>query len=562
MTQPNPSTALARTLADELHRHGVDYAVISPGSRSAALAIAFDEHPAIATRVILDERSASFHALGRARATQAPVVALCTSGTALANYLPAVVEADLALVPLILISADRPPDMLHVGANQTIDQNRIFGERTRWFCNLPPPEPWHDGNAYWRTTVSQAVARALGHGGRPGPVHLNVAFREPTVPVGDDGRSKALPYPHSIEGRPDQARWQDHQRARPGPGRLPDIEDERGLLVVGEGDFDPMELALAAERLGWPVLGTALSGLRGTEVVTTYHHLLVEGVPPALRPSYLVTVGRIGPSDRLAQLSGLPIPHIQIDPWGSWNDPRRDSTLLLEADPATTLDSVGRPLVGRFRETWAEADATMRSALDQRLAEIEAATGPSVARSLGALEFDLLVVASSMPVRDVDAHTIHKAKTIANRGASGIDGFVSTAMGAASSGRRTLALAGDLSLLHDAGGFVTDERGDVVYLVIDNGGGGLFDLLPQAEHAPNFDRLFVTPHGLALARVAEAYGLGVSVVDRLDGLAATVTGRLAEGGPQVVVVPVDRETDLKQRRGLDDVARLVCAGFS
>ncbi len=563
MTQPNSSTAHARVIADELHRHGVDYAVISPGSRSAALAIALDEHPAIETRVILDERSASFHALGRSRASGAPVVALCTSGTALANFMPAVVEADLSLVPVILISADRPPDMLHVGANQTIDQVRIFGDKTRWFCNLPPAEPSRDSNAYWRSSVSQGVARALGHGGRPGPVHLNVAFREPTVPVGDDGRSKAQPYPYPIEGRPGGGLWQDHRRAPAGPGVLPPgIAGERSLLLIGEGDFDRTDLKRAADRLGWPVLGTALSGLRGTDVITTYHHLLVEGVPGLLRPDVVVTVGRVGPSDRLGSLTALDGAQVHIDRWGSWNDPRRHSTLLVEADPAKTLDTIEPASSKGFRGAWIDADAAMRSALDQSLVESQVPTGPSVARALSTVDFDLLVTASSMPVRDIDAHIVHGARTIANRGASGIDGFVSTALGAASAGGRTMAFAGDLSFLHDAGGLVVDRLGDVVFLIVDNGGGGLFDLLPQAEHAPGYERLFVTPHGLDLPILTAAYGLGASVVDRVDGLAGRLSELLGSGGPHAVIVPVDRETDLKQRRALDDAARQVVSGLS
>ena len=280
MTQPNPSTAQARVIVDELHRHGVDYVVISPGSRSAALAIAFEEHAGVQTRVVLDERSAAFHALGRSRATQTPVVALATSGTALANYLPSVVEADLSLVPLILISADRPPDLLHVGANQTIDQAGIFGEKVRWSCGIPPAEPDRDSNGYWRSSVSQAVARARGHGGRPGPVHLNVAFREPTVPVSDDGRTRAEAYRHPIEGRPGDEPWQQHQQARPAGAALG--LGGRGLVIVGEGDFDPKDVFEAAGRLGWPVLATATSGLRVFDVVTTYHHLLVTGVPTSL----------------------------------------------------------------------------------------------------------------------------------------------------------------------------------------------------------------------------------------------------------------------------------------
>jgi 2-succinyl-5-enolpyruvyl-6-hydroxy-3-cyclohexene-1-carboxylate synthase len=560
LTHPNPSTAQARAIVDELHRHGVDYAVISPGSRSAALAIAFEEHPGVTTRVVLDERSAAFHALGRSRATTAPVVALATSGTALANHLPAVVEADLSLVPLILISADRPPDLLHVGANQTIDQEGIFGKKVRWSCAIPPSEPGIDSNGYWRSTVSQAVARARGHGARPGPVHLNVAFREPTVPVSNDGRTRAEPYPFPIDGRPGGEPWQHHQQVRPAGAAL--VTGGRGLVVGGEGDFDPEEVFAAARVLGWPVLATATSGLRVYDVVTTYHHLLVTGVPPALRPDLVVTVGRTGPSDRLGSLTSLPVPQVQIDRWGVWNDPQRHSSHLLQADPAQTLSRLPPAPDDRLLRSWLEADVSMRSALDDHLSAHEVLTGPAVARSLAPLDQVTLIAASSMPIRDVDAHVPRTAKVIANRGASGIDGFVSTALGAASAASGAVAFAGDLSFLHDVSGLVVDEIGDVVFVVVDNGGGGLFDLLPQAEHAPAFERLFVAPHHLDLSRVGSAYHLGASVVDDVADLGSTIRSLLDAGGPHLVVVPVDREADLKARRGLDDTARAVSAGLS
>jgi len=560
MTQPNPSTAQARVIVDELHRHGVDYVVISPGSRSAALAIAFEEHAGVETRVVLDERSAAFHALGRSRATQTPVVALATSGTALANYLPSVVEADLSLLPLILISADRPPDLLHVGANQTIDQARIFGEKVRWSCGIPPAEPDRDSNGYWRSSVSQAVARARGHGGRPGPVHLNVAFREPTVPVSDDGRTRAEPYRHPIEGRPGEEPWQRHQQARPVGAALG--LGGRGLVIVGDGDFDPKDVFEAAGRLDWPVLATATSGLRVFDVVTTYHHVLVTGVPTSLEPDLVVTVGRTGPSDRLGSLTSLPVPQVQVDRWGAWNDPRRHSSHLLQADPAPTLDGFSPAPDDRLLRSWLRADAAMRSALDDHLSADETPTGPAVARALDPFDQATLIAASSMPIRDVDAHVANTARVIANRGASGIDGFVSTALGAASATTGAVAFAGDLSFLHDATGLVADEVGDVVFVVVDNGGGGLFDLLPQAEHAPSFERLFVAPHNLDLSRVAAAYNLGASVVEDVDDLGATIKSRLDAGGPHVVVVPVEREADLKTRRGLDDTSRAVCATFN
>ena len=560
MTQPNPSTAQARVIVDELHRHGVDYVVISPGSRSAALAIAFEEHSGITTRVVLDERSASFHALGRSRATGAPVVALATSGTALANYLPGVIEADLSLIPLILVSADRPPELLNVGANQTIDQHGIFGEKVRWSCAIPAAGPDLDSNAYWRSAVSQTMARAKGHGARPGPVHLNVAFREPTVPVSDDGRTRAEPYRHPIEGRAGDEPWQHHQQIRPVGANL-DMGG-RGLVVAGEGDFDPKEVFAAARKLGWPVLATATSGVRVFDVVTTYHHLLVTGVPAVLRPDLVVTIGRIGPSDRLGSLTSLPVPQVNVDRWGAWNDPRRHSTHLLQADPAETLAGFSPASDDGLLRTWLEANATMRSALDDHLSADENPSGPALAHVLDPVDDVIMAAASSMPIRDVDAHLARTGRVIANRGASGIDGFVSTALGAASASTGAIALAGDLSFLHDSSGFIVDEIGDVVFVVVDNGGGGLFDLLPQAEHAPAFERLFVTPHHLDLSRVASAYDLGVSAVEDVAEIRGTIRARLDAGGAHVVVVPVEREADLKVRRGLDDTARAVCAGLS
>jgi 2-succinyl-5-enolpyruvyl-6-hydroxy-3-cyclohexene-1-carboxylate synthase len=561
MTQPNSSTAQARAIVDELRRQGVEYAVISPGSRSGALAIAFEDHPGITTRVVTDERAAAFHALGRSRASGSPVVVLATSGTAVANHMPAVAEADLSMVPLISISADRPAELLHIGANQTMDQAGIFGGRVRWSCSIPAAEPGVDSNGYWRSTISQAVARAAGHGARPGPVHLNVAFREPTVPVSDDGRTRAEPYPFSIDGRQDEAPWQTHQRSKPGGGRV-DLGGS-GLIIAGEGDYDAGAVDGAAAELGWPVLATATSGLRAFGSISAYHHLLVEGVPPALRPDLVVTLGRVGPSDRLGALTSLPVPQAQIDPWGTWQDPRRHSTYVIQADPAPTLAQLGPAPDQRLLDAWRTADVAMRTALDERLGADEAPSGASSARVLSAVECSILVAGSSMPIRDVDAHYTGSARVIANRGVSGIDGFVSTALGAATTTTDgTVAFCGDLSFLHDSTGFVVDQVGDVVFLVVDNGGGGLFDLLPQSEHAPAFERLFVAPHGLDLSRLADVYGLDATVVDAAGDLGEEVGDRLRAGGAHLVVVPVEREADLKARRSLDDTARAVGAGVS
>jgi 2-succinyl-5-enolpyruvyl-6-hydroxy-3-cyclohexene-1-carboxylate synthase len=239
---------------------------------------------------------------------------LATSGTAVANHLPAVVEADLSLVPLIAISADRPPDLLHVGANQTMDQPGIFGGRVRWSCSIPAAEQGVDSNAYWRSTVSQAVARALGHGGRPGPVHLNVAFREPTVPVQDDGRTRADRYPFSIEGRRAGAPWQVQQRSRPGPVAI-DSDDllvgGRGLILAGEGDYDPGAVSAAAARLGWPVLATATSRLRPFDASARSRRQSGQG--RAERPDRRTHLASRGPGPG-RPLGGMARPAATLDP--------------------------------------------------------------------------------------------------------------------------------------------------------------------------------------------------------------------------------------------------------
>jgi 2-succinyl-5-enolpyruvyl-6-hydroxy-3-cyclohexene-1-carboxylate synthase len=559
VSAPNPSTALATAVVDEITRHGVGQAVISPGSRSSALAIALDQHPGMTTTVVLDERSAAFRALGMSMASGRPVVTVCTSGTAIANQLPAVIEADLAGIPLVLLSADRPAEMIGVGANQTIDQVKIFGTRVRWFADLPAPASDLDQNGYWRTLVSQAMARAEGFGGRPGPVHLNIAFREPTVPVGDDGRSSSPGYAFGLDGRPEAEQWQRHQVGDPPGLSRVGLSGQRGLVIAGRDGHDLETLSAAAAAGGWVVLATAASGLRdGQTAVTAYHHLLVDGVPGSLQPDLVVTVGQIGPSDRLSSLTGLPVPQVHVDRWGAWDDPRRHATHMFHADPASLLSAIDlRPERG-WVEHWAEIDSRIRVALDRRLDGVDGWTGPGVARALSGWQGQM-VVASSMPIRDVDAHTVRADRVLANRGASGIDGFVATALGAASVGDRTVALSGDLSFLHDLGGFVADSTPGLVFVVIDNGGGGLFDLLPQATHAPGYERLFFAPHARDLVALSAAHGLKSETIGPDDRL----LDRVDDGGsPLVLVVPVDRHLDVETRRGLDATASELMSSVS
>ena len=251
--------------------------------------------------------------------------------------------------------------------------------------------------------VSQAIARAKGHGSRPGPVHINVAFREPTVPVSDDGRTWAEPYRHPIEGRAGDEPWQQHQQVRPAGAALE--LGGRGLVVVGEGDFDPRMSSRPLEDSVGRCSLRPLPGLRVFDVVTTYHHLLVTGVPTGLQPDLVVTVGRTGPSDRVGSLTSLPVPQVQVDRWGAWNDPRRHSSHLLQADPAQTLVGFSPAPDDRLFRSWLEADVAMRSALDDHLAADQTPSGPAVARALEPLDEVTLIAASSMPIRDVDAQS-------------------------------------------------------------------------------------------------------------------------------------------------------------
>lgn len=563
MSQANPSTAMARALVDEMARGGVRLAVISPGSRSAALAIAASEHPALETRVSIDERCAAFFAMGRAKATGEPSIVISTSGTAPANFLPAVIEADSSLTPLLVVSADRPAELRGVGANQTIDQTHLYGNKVRRFVDVPAPGPDEDLNGRWRSTAAEAVARARGAGGRPGPVHLNVAFREPTVPVADDGRSRSAPYLHSIEGREGGAPWMVWEPSPPPP--LPDMERYdalRPVLVLGDGEYAREQVLDLAEKAGWPVVATALSGLRGRGTISAYHHLLAAGIPPSLRPDLALAVGAVGPSSRLESLIGSALVSIRVDRWGRRLDPERTSTHVLHADPSSLLAGLAEaPVDPGWRAVWESLELTARKALTDIVTSTPEPTGAATVHALDTVPWATLVTGSSLPIREVDAHLTRSGVVIANRGASGIDGFLSTARGVASTGVATVALAGDLSVLHDQNALLIEGREDLVIVVIDNQGGGLFDSLPQSAHAPQYERLFVTHPHRDLALLGRFHRVPAIRVDTTDGLGGAVASAIDDGGIHMVVVPVDRKIDLEMRKALDETGARIAAGI-
>jgi 2-succinyl-5-enolpyruvyl-6-hydroxy-3-cyclohexene-1-carboxylate synthase len=548
LTHPNPSTALARATIDELARQGVRLIVISPGSRSAALAIAAAGHDEVETRVVLDERSAAFHALGSARASGRPAAVISTSGSAPTHFFPAIVEADASCVPLVAISADRPGELQGVGANQTMAQERLFGPKVRAYAGIEAPDASADQNAEWRGAVSGLLAMAMGS--RPGPVHLNVRFREPTVPVTDDGRTHGEVYPFPTP-RLDEA-GPFSPSGGPQGLKYPALEGERGLIVAGDGEYDRDALARISEDIGWPVLATALSGMRGGDVVTSYHHLLsASRVPEGLRPETVVAVGAIGPSTRLEDLVASAEIRVRIDRWGRSIDPRQNATHHLQGDVVALLGEVDGAAAEEWRRAWHEADGVRRAELRDVLEGDESNTGAGVAAALDEVPWETLVVSSSLPIREVDAHLTRSGRVLANRGLSGIDGFVSTALGVAGERRRTLALAGDLTLLHDGNGFINDGEVDLTLVVIDNGGGGLFDSLPQASHAPQYERLFVTPHHRRIEDLARLHGLRYSEADDVGTLGHLCEEALERPGVDLIRVAVDRRHDLAMRAQLD-----------
>ncbi len=580
MDAANPSHALALVLVDELARGGVTDAVLAPGSRSTALAMALHDEPRIRLHVEIDERSAAFLALGIARASLRPAPVVVTSGSAVANLHPAVVEADTGAVPLLLLTADRPPELRHTGANQAIEQVGLFARAPRWQVDLGVPEDRADSNAFWRSSICRALAACIGDGQAPaGPVHVNLPFREPTVPVTDDGRSRvAGRFGAGLDGRADRGPWVrttvarrrlEDEELRGLAGRL--LATERGLIVAGAttplaGTADAAGAVHdLARATGWPVLAEPTSGLRTDASTVIAHAPLLAGHPDLAReltPDLVLRVGRTGLSREVASLLGPKVPQLLLGADGTWDDPDRTVGERLVADVHATVAALavhlGLPSNSDYADRWRDLDRRAGEAIDRVLERDGQPSEPRVARDLlaGLSADTTLVVASSMPIRDLDrfARPRPDVRILANRGASGIDGFVSTVLGVAlSHPGPVVALTGDLSLLHDAGGFLLSPdapRVDATFVVVDNDGGGIFSFLPQAGFPGSFERVFGTPHGREVADLARLHHLAYRPVATAAELVPAVTSATEVGGCHLVHVRTDRAANLDLHREL------------
>ena len=565
MPAPNAGRAFALVLVDELVRHGITDAVLAPGSRSTPLALAFAEDARIRLHVRIDERSASFTAVGLARATGRVVPLLCTSGTAAAEFHAAVLECDAARVPLLVLTADRPAELRGTGANQTVDQIKLYGGAVRWFDEVGVPESRPDSVAYWRATASRAVAAATGASGSPGPVHLNLALREPLVPT-DDGTG----FPYPLDGRAGDRPWAIAEEAQ---RRIPDPVRDRLLAarraVVLAGDLSPAAnggaIAAFAAARGWPLIAEPHSNARrGPAAITGTDAVLRDQTfVDAHQADLVVVCGRLGLSRAtLGWLTTASCDVVVIDEFGEWWDPTRSAAILVNADPATLPAVGGEPAEADWLAEWSAAGAAATAAIDAVLDDNSDLTEPRLARDLvaGLPAEALFTVASSMPIRDLDLtmHPRDGVRIVANRGVSGIDGFVSTAVGAAvGHSGPAWALAGDLSLLHDINGLLADPLPELTLVVVNNDGGGIFSLLPQAADDAVFERVFGTPHGADLAQVVSGYGGN----HRRLGCVEDLTEALVESpkGVRVMEVRTDRRDNARLHRTLTEQAAAAVA---
>ena len=540
----NPSTAQAAVIVDELVRNDVRHVVVCPGSRNAALAMALHEAAGagrLTMHVRIDERSAGFLALGLTKASGRPAAVACTSGTAVANLHPAVLEAHHSGVGLLVLTADRPPELHGTGANQTIDQRGLFGPAAVT-VEFPVSERRDGQNQVWRGLVCRAVAQA--EAGRP--VQVNVPFREPLVPTFEPR------WPEQLDGRPDGLRWTTSAAPVSMAGSRVDFPlPARTLMVVGSGRADRARAAATvAARAGWPAVAepsgqeAALAG--GAGVLRCGALLLAAGeLPASLRPDAVVVVGRPTLSRGVRGLMGR-APVYGIGDHPQWTDPQYVATHVrgwLDLDDMSRVDGVDP----EWLPGWRHADNAAGNAVEKLLDEQPWPTGLQVAAEVMAAlpPGAALFLGSSNPVRDVDlvADPRPDVEIHANRGVAGIDGNVSTAAGMAlATDRPSYALVGDLTLLHDLNGLLVgppEQRPNLTIVVHNDDGGGIFTLLEQgaAEYRPSFERVFGTPHGADLASLCKGYHVDHVRADSPADLRAALT---PPHGLRVVEVRSDR----------------------
>lgn len=564
--QEKMTTYLAAFVAELVHA-GIKDVVVSPGSRSTPLAMILAEHEKLRVHIHVDERSASFFALGIAKATGKPTAILCTSGTAAANYYPAIIESYYSRVPLVVLTADRPHELRDIGAPQTIDQIHLYGKHVKWFVEMAPPEATDEMIRYVRTVCARAVGVAKR--APAGPVHLNFPFREPLVPVLDKGDLFQLP-----ERNEGFVTTNEGVRTL----KVEDVEPiatafskhKKGIIVCGAISSDGFADAVVelSKKLQYPILADPLSQLRsgthdGTNIVDTYDTILRnEEAKKSLKPEVIIRFGAMPVSKFLLLFlkENQDALHFVIDGGGGWRDPTLLSTSMIECDETafcrTLLEVVKKREKSPYLTQWLNINKIARNGLKRVIDTVEINEGRIFYELAEVLpEGSTLFVGNSMPIRDLDTFFHFNEKSIrilANRGANGIDGIVSTALGASTACQPMYLIVGDLTFFHDLNGLLAAKLYDlnIKIIVINNNGGGIFSFLPQASYPKTFEQLFGTPLNLDFEKVVQMYDGAYELIRDWEHFQTSLKEYDANGGLQVFEVQTNRAKNLEEHRNL------------
>ncbi|WP_078544371.1 2-succinyl-5-enolpyruvyl-6-hydroxy-3-cyclohexene-1-carboxylic-acid synthase [Litchfieldia alkalitelluris] len=568
MSNTDSLTSYVAAFVDELVRVGVKDVVISPGSRSTPIAILMAEHSEMTTYLNIDERSASYFALGIAKARKVPVALLCTSGTAAANYFPAVVEANLSRVPLIVITADRPHELRDVGAPQAIDQNQLYGKHTKWFVEMAIPERSDEMIRYVRTVASRAAGKAIS--APAGPVHLNIPLREPLVPnlsqekLFTKGRKPLSQEVNMVIGKAQLSDFQAQGIASQINGK------EKGLIICG--DFDDKEFAqqvtLLAEKLNYPILADPLSQLRSGKhskdlILDSYDTFLRnQDFIESYTPEVIIRFGAMPISKALLLYlkKKRDVLHLVVDGDGGWREPTMTASEMVYCGEAEFCDKLVHFISEAKQSIWTNDWKRINEVTREQLKHIEEDNGIFEGKVFQQLQDllpseSILFVGNSMPIRDLDTFFVNQTKPItilANRGANGIDGIVSTSLGISTTGRKTVLVIGDLSFYHDLNGLLAAKQNnlDLTIVLINNDGGGIFSFLPQSKEEKHFEYLFGTPTGLNFEHTVKMYGGQFSSIKTWPEFKGIFEHSLKSKGLNVIELRTDRGTNLRDHRNL------------
>lgn len=564
MQENEKLTRFTANFIDELAKSGLAHAVISPGSRSTPLAMTVCEHPAIQEWIVVDERTAAYFALGMAKQTKMPVALICTSGTAAANYFPALIEAYYNRVPLIVLTADRPHELRDIGAPQVIDQIKLFGEHVKWFHEMSQPEATDEILSYVRTTANRAIH--IAKSGNPGPVHINFPFRDPLVPNFSIenlwGNNEDHSYHQLYEGKKQIREEVFHQFNE----KL--ITLEKGLIVCGPQEDEATAEAIAklADRWQIPVLADPLSQLRAGKhdkdvLIENYDSMFRdETLRNQLKPDFIIRFGAMPVSKYYDKFTSehQDARHIVVEPYEGFRQPTKQPTEIYYAHPVDFINGLlaitdwtgDQDWLTKWQQLNKKATNHIEQSNVDQLTE-----GVAVRELIKAMPTDsVLYVGNSMAVRDLDTFFMRTDKQItllANRGVSGIEGLISSALGAAATTtKRVTLLIGDLAFYHDLNGLLIGKQYelDLTILLMNNNGGGIFSFLPQANEPKYFEKLFGTPLHIDFKHAITMYQGTYRLVDDVVQLKKELQESYQRNGTTVIEVRTDREENMRWHR--------------